>query len=166
MQIPLILDNKITLSLLIAATATDFLTPPLPEYSSLQVSSRKDRDRLRSKNWHCTVGRGLDNQGDVKLSIRHTSVLNQVFILYIFIDRGTVRCRLVQMYVQKAEIGIVAKLFLKSTSHKKRPLTVLPKLKVHQIVTTLSQEALITFPDAHKPSGVPLRGRIPRFGCP
>lgn len=53
----------------------------------------------------------------------------------------------------------------KHFSQKKTPYSS-PKLKVHQIVTTLSQEALITFPDAHKPSGVQLRGRIPRFGCP
>lgn len=33
-QIPLILDNKITLSLLIAAAADDFLTLPLLEFSS------------------------------------------------------------------------------------------------------------------------------------
>lgn len=54
MQIPLILDNKITLSVLIAAssaaaTADDFLTPPFPESSSLQVSAGEDRDRLEGK---------------------------------------------------------------------------------------------------------------------
>lgn len=122
MQIPLILDNKITLSLLIdaAAVAADFLTPPSQNSPPLQVSRREDRDRLENKNWHSTVGRGLDNQGDVKLSARHTAVLNQVFILCKFRCGGTVRCMSVQMYVQEAEVEIDAKSFLKSTINKKK----------------------------------------------
>lgn len=49
---------------------------------------------------------------------------------------------------------------------KDSSLAVLPKLNVYRTVTTVSQEALVTFPDAHKAFGVPHRERIPPFGCP